>query len=1102
MRTTALVRYALSDLRHRPGATWLNVAAVALAAAYILVLGFYGASIHRYQEELLERSLPTKIVASMPDVTDASLRLTDERMAALAELDDVALVFGRIELNVRAYVDEARAVDLPAESTTPADPSVSGDRLGLGSGVSAADAREVVLSRALFEKLGGVVAETPVPDALFVEVRRTLAGREEVHRLELRIAGLLRHEDTERIFVPIDVLTALDLWCTSKIDELSTTGGFSGGRRARFPAALAYAPESARERVATEAQALRVRTEEAGTVEIVEPPGPLWSVLERSDGAPLDEADLAAASRAGLAPREVRSATVAGARAVALGADDPRWDAIDDEHERETAYVLSADVPPAAVFDAHRSERAPAGLQVGADLLASHDELRWMLFEPHASAAASAVCLVETDDPAAARALADLGGAPAVGRELGWLFYDGSSGWGEAAELGAIVARSPGLDAGVWWQRDVPAVVEPRATARTFATRFVPAELYRRVAPPPGPLEAGLSVAEPTRRTCVLATARPFDAPAALWIGADRAQVVRTIATAGADVLWMAAPADARLGGVVVWGPWTSVAQAEPALAELGWQPERASAHRPGRVSALVTGDAASVAQKLGPHAAACRTSELAGVWARLGGAPDLGLVMVDGPQLGAAAVDGLLLRGAPSDAPASATLETGRWRSGELALSARPDFPPRLAVVPHDTFRAAAFAATPGAPVGDVRHDVLLGDPVELERARRDLAPAGLALRPLRELRARTLARYEVRDETSADGLVGGDVVTVIAMSPPTFVAARPELAIEGELEGRDEALGVHASSPTDPDRFARDLTHGGWLRGDRGMGQVVLPRRAFDELTDEDARSVIGRSVSMRFERSLHGGIGAVEGLAMPLEVVGLAAGDAAYVPVELAASVDLWGAGKLAFNQTRGVFESPADVALAAGHVRANVFADGAEQVAAVVGALRDAGYHTEDSLAEQESLRRLGKILVFIVGFFVLGCVLNASITVLVATMMNVKSKIFEIGILRAQGVRVRAVLGIFASQGLAIGALAFVVAALCTLALEPLLRGPVRQVFGLESGGVLAGSPFEAGLWWLSATALFVAVAFSFCGVVVPAAFACRLAPVEALRRRE
>jgi hypothetical protein len=50
--------------------------------------------------------------------------------------------------------------------------------------------------------------------------------------------------------------------------------------------------------------------------------------------------------------------------------------------------------------------------------------------------------------------------------------------------------------------------------------------------------------------------------------------------------------------------------------------------------------------------------------------------------------------------------------------------------------------------------------------------------------------------------------------------------------------------------------------------------------------------------------------------------------------------------------------------------------------------------------------------------------------------------------------------------------------------------------------VLIGSPFQFSLWWLSAIVLTVSVGFALAGVLVPAALACRLSPVEALRRRE
>jgi ABC-type lipoprotein release transport system permease subunit len=131
--------------------------------------------------------------------------------------------------------------------------------------------------------------------------------------------------------------------------------------------------------------------------------------------------------------------------------------------------------------------------------------------------------------------------------------------------------------------------------------------------------------------------------------------------------------------------------------------------------------------------------------------------------------------------------------------------------------------------------------------------------------------------------------------------------------------------------------------------------------------------------------------------------------------------------------------------------------------------------------------------------VFGCVLNAAITVWITTMMNVKSKTWEIGILRAHGVGDRDVLGIFGTQGLLVGAGAFAVAAVAVWLLEPILRAGVSYAFSLKAGGVLTGSPFEPSLWWLPATVLAVSVGFSLVGVLLPAVFACRLSPVEAMR---
>jgi ABC-type lipoprotein release transport system permease subunit len=255
----------------------------------------------------------------------------------------------------------------------------------------------------------------------------------------------------------------------------------------------------------------------------------------------------------------------------------------------------------------------------------------------------------------------------------------------------------------------------------------------------------------------------------------------------------------------------------------------------------------------------------------------------------------------------------------------------------------------------------------------------------------------------------------------------------------------------------------------------------------------------VTVAFLRERPGG--EEEWAHLSLRVVGVCDGPRAYVPLRLARDLSLWQAGRLLFNEARRAFELPAERALKAGHGRCTLFARDAESVREVVRALRRQGYHTEDSLADQDGLRRLAHVLVFLVGFFALGCVLNAGITVLITTMMSVKSKVWEIGILRAQGLGTRDVLSLFAAQGALIGGGAFLLAVAAVALVEPWLRGVVSQALAFNAS-VLSGSPFEASLWWLPALVLGVSLGFSLAGVLVPAALACRLSPVEALRKRE
>ena len=93
-----------------------------------------------------------------------------------------------------------------------------------GGQVSGLKANEVILGKSLFEKLGGTLtAEGPSPGELTVRLKRTRNGTEEVHRHSLRIGGLLKHQASDRIYLPAGCAVALDRWSTHRVNALETT---------------------------------------------------------------------------------------------------------------------------------------------------------------------------------------------------------------------------------------------------------------------------------------------------------------------------------------------------------------------------------------------------------------------------------------------------------------------------------------------------------------------------------------------------------------------------------------------------------------------------------------------------------------------------------------------------------------------------------------------------------------------------------------------------------------------------------------------------------------------------------------------------------------
>lgn len=1083
-----LLRYAWSELRARPITTAITTATVALSAMYMYVLGFDGSSIYDYQRGFVDKSTVTEVVAATPDITSRGLRFTPERVATVAHLPGVARAFPRVELNVLLANGE-RTATVPAEGTMPDDPRLLGERVCWGRGPTAADAAEIVLSRRLFEKLGGICADGPQPATVTLEVSRTVGGRAETQRVPLTIVGLVQDQSMDKAYIPLHLSEQLDRWCTGKIQSLarseeSVTAGLT------YPWADAWVPVREEARVAEEAKRLNVTVSKIAEMSVITTSGRLWASISRADGDPLRDDNLRVLESFGERLQRVELRRWGEASVAILADADPRWRGAGQSQPAAFGTVMAAKDAGGGVPTDIVVRPAPREWPVGADLTCTLLTAQWAAFDPAACDGAERTCVIETQDLWAGAQIAALYPVDrwAADRETARLFL--------RPPLPQLLtdAEEPGVEnAPLYWegQLGIETVGLDGALAVTpLLIRLVPDAVFHSL--------AGISKAP------LDSDVRPvlFWGSAGRWRPRDRlnstAGGLEVLAIEEAPVEMIVAPESERLrlcpdalpAGRVLSGPWATVAEPAREYFEARWSFE-AGTITPHSFTAFIPGTRSQLPAELRLVADRCTIREVQALTARDAQGPEPDRLLVGPEALGDEHVpDERIWIGGRPPVGGRLTLRTPGWTLPPLALARDRRLPAGVARVSKRTLRTALFHASThkALPGGRTRLDVFFDDPVLYVAAARQLAARGLRLEPLMPVATESIVHYQVRD-TEGDGSVRDDLIAVLAMSRPTFVAARGQLTVPGRNAAGAEITLV-ASDPLDPIRFNGDLTSGRWLSGEDT--QVVLGRTAGAERS--------GGQVLLRFERRTE--TAGTETIELPFDVVGQSNGEVGYIPRALAGQIELWRRGKLVFNEARAEFMSPLEIAVQGGHVRCNVFAQSADAVPNVVRALREMGYQTQDRLAEQEGLRRLSRILVFVVGFFVLGFVISAAMTVGITTYMHVKNKTFEIGIMLAHGVRRRDAWGVFVAEGLGIGLTAFVLASLAIALVEPVLRQLTCQAFGLDAATMLPGSPFDAGRLWLPALTLGVCVLFSVLGVALPAWWACRLKPIDALRRRE
>ncbi|MBI3467751.1 MAG: FtsX-like permease family protein [Planctomycetes bacterium] len=326
-------------------------------------------------------------------------------------------------------------------------------------------------------------------------------------------------------------------------------------------------------------------------------------------------------------------------------------------------------------------------------------------------------------------------------------------------------------------------------------------------------------------------------------------------------------------------------------------------------------------------------------------------------------------------------------------------------------------------------------------------------------------------------------------------------ELSASLVIDGDPVFLTLESTVPGDPLFSPQRLAWGEAVaRGD--SPHVVLSQSLFEQL---GGRLVAGNlqpaGLIVEVGRTTRAGQDQIRRMAC--RIAGLLrdhSADRAYVSLNALSELDDWC--------TREAVEKPSSGGKSArpdplGAVRANVYARDLRQVRPLVAALRREGYVTFDSLAAQEGLVQLGRLLSGLVAGFSGGSLANASLALAVCMIITMRAKRPEIGLLQALGMGRRQIVTIYGLQGALVGSAGALVGCSIGMAVWLAVYGWLLRAIELDKSPVHWPSELiNLDVLWLAAVAWLLALACSVIGFALPALFACRVQPVEALRDRE
>ncbi|MCY2987569.1 MAG: ABC transporter permease [Planctomycetota bacterium] len=975
----------------------------------------------------------------------------------------------------------------------------------------------------------------------------------------------VRHQPTDKLYLPLVLAEHLDEWCANKIDHVPSLGGQVDMPEVTYPFGYAYSPRSQQTRVAEEAKQLRITVEPMGEITTVEAPADVWAAVNGPNSG-LTRADIerGAGAEVGIFSSSVLESEFQGRKLIieAFADNDPRWRQAPGGRRPALGQVIATPDAKDMIPDhLDAAQVVPgAGLAGRGQFYCSRDTLAWLAFDAESWPGVRDFTVAQIPDLALARRVeADYPGQVLPQGSLCWGLYEisgsersaaaavpvpshslaqafaapttpqvlthpiplkpasmiadqdmdlgerdseGDVGDGRSSvdKLAGEIAGNPQVRCGAVSGGNAVLSAADRSV-RTVQVRFLPEALFLHLA-------GKRTENQPTENwlPCIYVAPQQRHTDKEYWIGDVRLRVV-TFMAGTQDEFWfsdacrMQICPSAETTAIAVWHPWPFSPDLGAAASRLGLSLRSIEAGRPAQFVAYFPGRMCACREYLGHAADAMSLQAVRGISSSViadGRTKNVLCVAQDSDQRDPAGTT-VRLCDVPERCDHGSISVIGGRVEGRLLRS--DVVPLGMAVVDRQTFRRLAFETARSAgelpKVGQETFSIRTTD-IMFSSVRDALGHAGMILNPLVPICEEQLIKYKVQDTTSADGTVSRKLLSVVAMSKPTFSYASPQLSVNMVLSGCD--LPLEASSAHDVRRYEARVRQGRWLMDNASQPEAVLPLQTAARLfPGQPASACLGRTINARLIRSDRVS-GSSTPLTVSLRVVGLAESETAFASSDLVTRLALWIQQKVVYNEATSTFATPVELYKRSGYVRCNVHATEPATVSPVVAELESIGYRTQHHLAEQEGLNKLANVLAAIVAMFVFGSLVNAVITVSITTMMNIRMKINEIGILRAHGVGAGQVINIFGLQGAVIGAMAFALGSVIVQFGEPYLREQIAQTFKIPTDSVLIGSIWSVETAWLLALACVVAIAFSVAGVILPAILVCRMSPAQALQR--